>query len=659
MHASARLGASTNVQDVVTPVDVSDADLICYMSKSPMANKQAGGDVKKARVLYFTDWWKKGYVVHCPRSTGDPYELTDDEAARYLHGYLDLKKTFVDDVQGAKKHWKQFGYKEGRVVPSTYTPLFQKIISLVSGASGKYCGTSNGTPEVSCSKAAVTDTERYLVEQVKDGELALKNYARNKYCSYDGVARGMVCDKDTVGKAEGFQFKNLGRSGLLLRNSRTQTFCGDDGGGRVICNAFKADKEGQIFGWSESVPVATPSSTATTAPPAQDMSKLEAFAAEVLATNASNRAMAAAVIQSVEAVRTAKAVAEAALTSATNARTAVMKAKAAAAAANTAARNATENLKLKTTQTLSPIEALKLDIMASVTSATASKSMALASQADKVLQQARMHMLAAKNAALKALEANKVANGVRIGELSVHASNVTKAAQAAVAFAEEAQQALQKAQDAEQEALNILTSFTRLQDEQKQSEERALATAVVPLPALPAVKGLVENITAEVVAKIARIETNVNAVKATTDAAKAQDNAAAATQNAIEATTNAQIASQNANAAAQIAMAATTIDQADAAAMAARAAAQTAAEAKTQATMATEAAKDAQAVASAATNVAVLPGSETVAKPTEARTMGDTSYTTKMTKKPTISPALLVMPAVVVLLAVVYRTFKK
>jgi hypothetical protein len=198
MHASVPLGA-TNVQDLVTPVDVSDADLICYMSKSSFAEKQAGGDVKKARVLYFTDWWKKRYVVHCPRSTGQPGELTDDEATRYLHGYLDLKMNFVNDVQAAKKHWKQIGYKEGRVVPSASTPLFQKIISLVSGASGKYCGTTDGTSEVSCSKTAVTDTERYIVEKVKDDELALKNYALNKYCSYSSAARGLVCDKDTVG----------------------------------------------------------------------------------------------------------------------------------------------------------------------------------------------------------------------------------------------------------------------------------------------------------------------------------------------------------------------------------------------------------------------------------------------------------------------------
>lgn len=54
---SLRQGSATNLESLVTPVDVSDADLRCYMRRSAVANKEARADVNRARMLWFTDWW--------------------------------------------------------------------------------------------------------------------------------------------------------------------------------------------------------------------------------------------------------------------------------------------------------------------------------------------------------------------------------------------------------------------------------------------------------------------------------------------------------------------------------------------------------------------------------------------------------------------------
>jgi hypothetical protein len=246
-----RQGSMTTLQleNSVTPVDVSDEDLTCHMKKSATARTSAKGDVNMARFLWFTRWWKQGLVVHCPRTTGTPHDLKDDEATRYLHGYLDLKKRFLDDIAAAKKHWKEFGYKEGRIIPNVPLSIDNTIISLSSGASKKYCGTAERTHEVTCTKTSVTDTERYRVETVGPNLIALKGYASNKYASHN-TERGLICDKATVAEAAKFEYKQVGRSGLILR-LRGQ-YCGNKGG-RVICKTFNPDID-SLFTWSQQVP---------------------------------------------------------------------------------------------------------------------------------------------------------------------------------------------------------------------------------------------------------------------------------------------------------------------------------------------------------------------------------------------------------------------
>ena len=259
---SRRQGATTNLEGLVTPVDVSDEDLRCYMRRSAVANKEAKADVKRARMLWFTDWWKKGYVVHCPRTTGVPGDLTDNEAFQYLHGYLDLKTKFVNDIQAVKKHWKEVGYKEGRVIPAPPVPIENKIISIRSGESGMFCGTEASIPMVSCSKSSVTDTERYVFEKVGPNLMVLKGYASNKYCRFaPGI--GLICDKNTATDAEKFSYKVYGRSGLAFRSATSKLFCGDQGG-KIICNDATPGL-GEFFYWKEEVPAIPAPSTAAIA----------------------------------------------------------------------------------------------------------------------------------------------------------------------------------------------------------------------------------------------------------------------------------------------------------------------------------------------------------------------------------------------------------
>jgi hypothetical protein len=255
-----RQGSKTNFVRLVTPVDVSDADLRCYMRRSAAASKEAKKDVNRARMLWLTSWWKKEYVVHCPRTTGTPHDLTNAEASRYLHGYLDLKKKFVNNIEAAKQHWKDIGYKEGRVIPEIPPSIENKIISIRSGMSSKFCGTAVSTHDVSCNKGSVTDTERYRVEKVGSNLMALKGYANNKYCSLV-PGRGLVCNKDTVGDAEKFLYEVYGHTGLAFRSATNKRFCGDKGKGRVTCNDATPGL-GEFFTWREDVPVPAPSTTA-------------------------------------------------------------------------------------------------------------------------------------------------------------------------------------------------------------------------------------------------------------------------------------------------------------------------------------------------------------------------------------------------------------
>ena len=78
--------------------------------------------------------------------------------------------------------------------------------------------------------------------------------------------------------------------------------------------------------------------------------------------------------------------------------------------------------------------------------------------------------------------------------------------------------------------------------------------------------------------------------------------------------------------------------------------------------MATEAAKDAQAVASAATNVAVLPGSETVAKPSSVAPFSVFPITGPpmwKDKRIAVLPLLVAVPVSLALLTVGYRHWKR
>ena len=254
------LVAKSMMQGQSTPFDPSDAELQCYLNMYPDLKKAFGTNIDKARAHWFQHGAAEGRIAHCPRTTGSPTPLTDDEASRYLKAYVDLKKAFGDNVGAANNHWMFNGYKEGRVVPApAYYDRRPNSLFVLSGKSQKYCATVPGG-KISCN--TTTTTEPFEVEDLGDGKMALKSSTTQKYCADE--KDNVICNRDAVGGWEKFAFQKIGLNKFTLRGGQFGKYCSDDGT-KVVCN------RPEPRGWETfSFVAASPSSTTqapTTVPP--------------------------------------------------------------------------------------------------------------------------------------------------------------------------------------------------------------------------------------------------------------------------------------------------------------------------------------------------------------------------------------------------------
>ena len=302
--------------------------------------------------------------------------------------------------------------------------------------------------------------------------------------------------------------------------------------------------------------------------------------------------------------------------SAANTREAVAKVMAAAETAQIASTNATENLKLKTTQVLTESRIRMLDAMAEITTQTAIKAKDIAKQADSILELAEKNAAATKRHARSTLGRRKQVQDASKAHAQAasdrHTAKASRALKEAIANATEAQETLAKTLEWEKRALELVGAMRDLNTAQQDAVQKA--TIVVDVPAQPPATDLesVQVVTDDIAMNNSVISDNVDATKkagdvaiSTNDVVKAEEAATDATSSAIQATTNAQTALKNAEAAKKLLddAAATSVATGDhesleleKATVVAEEAAKLAAEAKDKAVMATDAAKDAEKV---------------------------------------------------------------
>ena len=249
LSAVAATSTTPSASDAVTPVDLGRDDLLCLLRKMgtdvDAIKMNKGVDVPRIRYLWYTKWWKYGKNPHCPRTDGSkPSAMSDDEARRYLNGYIDVKEMFKDDIVAARNHYVSKGHAEGRIIPPPSDPFLGKIVSLQNERSTKYCGAKGLASEVSCAQSELTDKELFQVESVDTGVMALKNVGTRKYCSFDKDL-GLVCNKDTRGDSETFPFKLLGQHRVMFQNKEAARWCGyAKNSTRIMCNN---PTEGMVF----------------------------------------------------------------------------------------------------------------------------------------------------------------------------------------------------------------------------------------------------------------------------------------------------------------------------------------------------------------------------------------------------------------------------
>ena len=258
----------------------------------------------------------------------------------------------------------------------------------------------------------------------------------------------------------------------------------------------------------------------------------------------------------------AKAASLAASKSAVNTRETVAKIIAASETAKVESMNATESLKLKTTQVLTDSKIHMLNVMAEITTKTSLKALEVAKEAESVLALAEKNASAAKRHARSVLVDRK-----RVQDhLNANAQDkALRASNEALDSANEAQRMLEKALEWEKRACELLETIRSLNLAQQDTLQKACLSVDVPVQ-LPATDlDRVQEITGDVLMNNTAIACNMDATKqagnsaiAGNDTVKAVETAQDATSSAVQATTNAQIALQNAEAAKQL------LDQAEA-----------------------------------------------------------------------------------------------
>lgn len=261
-----------------------------------------------------------------------------------------------------------------------------------------------------------------------------------------------------------------------------------------------------------------------------------------------------------DAYERAKAAAVNAAKSATNARKAVAKVRAASESAQIASTNATENLKLKTTQVLTDSRIRMLDTMADLTTKTAIKAKDIAKEGESILDAAQKNAAATKKHAQSVLGRRKqvqdAAKAHAQAENATHMDKASRALKRAITLANEAQETLAKTIIWENRALELVEAIRILDAELQDAIQQATIVVDVPVQAPATDLESVKVVTSDISTNNSVISENIDATKkasdvaiSTLDVVKAEEAAVDATSSAIQATTNAQIALQNAEAA--------------------------------------------------------------------------------------------------------------
>ena len=230
-------------------LDPTDAELVCYGEKYNF--RKENRSVDKLREHWYQYGRVMGRIAHCPRSGGEAPALSDEEAQRYLDGYVDLKYHFKADLVKAKEHYKVHGWKEGRIVPDKPVSFWGKTINLIGGKNGKlFCGVSPADKSLSCDKTSITPGEEFEVTKASESQFALKNKSTNQYCRDFGDK--IVCNSDVIGTQEKFDFIDMGKQRISFWGPKSGTkklWCSDEGT-RINCSR-PVTGTWELFKWSE------------------------------------------------------------------------------------------------------------------------------------------------------------------------------------------------------------------------------------------------------------------------------------------------------------------------------------------------------------------------------------------------------------------------
>ena len=228
-------GRRRRVGYVSTPIDPTDRELVCYMERYPDLKAAFNGDIDLARQHWYKIGALEGRIPHCPRnvkpSKMDVPPLTDAEAQQYLLTYTDLQRTYGrNNLQGARDHWQNFGFKEGRIAPQGWnSDLPSKMFLMGSRREG--C-----KPDASDRLRCEGQVSSFNVQHQGDDVISLTASSTGNVCGDTSTGQGVVCKSTTVGPAERFTYQKIGLRKITLRSGLTQRYCRNNAG-QVLCDS--------------------------------------------------------------------------------------------------------------------------------------------------------------------------------------------------------------------------------------------------------------------------------------------------------------------------------------------------------------------------------------------------------------------------------------
>lgn len=106
-------------------------------------------------------------------TNGSPNVLTNDQATRYLNGYVDLRNAFGTDIEAAKTHWINDGYAEGRTIPGAAGAVGP---AGATGAQGPQ-GSENFIYNIVSTNSVSTSSSTAIVTYLTSGTLEVGTWS--------------------------------------------------------------------------------------------------------------------------------------------------------------------------------------------------------------------------------------------------------------------------------------------------------------------------------------------------------------------------------------------------------------------------------------------------------------------------------------------------